>query len=53
MTDTIETYENYEVKKHTTFKIGGKVSKAAFPADINELIYLLKTNEYDYVLGNC
>ncbi len=49
----IEIFENYEVKKHTTFKIGGKVKKAAFPSDIKELVDLLKTGEYDYVLGNC
>ena len=46
-------FEDYEVKKHSTFKIGGKVKKAAFPEDINDLIKLLNTNEYDYVLGNC
>lgn len=53
MIETIEIYENYEVKKHTTFKIGGRVKKAAFPSDINELVSLLKTKEYDCVLGNC
>lgn len=53
MTKTIDIFENYEVKKHTTFKIGGRIKKAAFPSDINELIYLLNLNEYDFVLGNC
>ena len=49
----IQIYDNYEVKKITTFKIGGKIKKAAFPSDIKELISLLKTEDYDYVLGNC
>lgn len=49
----VEIYENYEVKKHSTFKIGGRVKKAAFPEKIEELIQLIKSNEYDLVLGNC
>ena len=48
-----EILKNYEVKKHSTFKIGGRVKKAAFPVDISELVSLLKMEEYDYVLGNC
>lgn len=49
----VEIYENYEVNKLSTFKIGGKVLKAAFPETIEELINLIKSDEYDYVLGNC
>lgn len=49
----IEVYENFEVKKLSTFKIGGKVNKAAFPQTINDLITLLNSGEYDYVIGNC
>ncbi len=45
--------ENYEIKNETTFKIGGKVNKVAFPASLNELIELLNNDEYDIVLGNC
>lgn len=48
-----EIYENYEIKKHTTFKIGGRVKKAAFPETIEEFISLINTGEYDYILGNC
>ena len=48
-----EIYQNYEVKKHSTFKIGGTVNKAAFPDSIDDLISLLNTNEYHYILGNC
>lgn len=46
-------YENYNIKKHTTFRIGGNVRKAAFPETIEELISLIKTKEYDLILGNC
>ncbi|MBQ4122312.1 UDP-N-acetylmuramate dehydrogenase [bacterium] len=49
----VEIYENYEVKKHSTFKIGGKVKKVAFPETIEELISLISTNEYHHVIGNC
>lgn len=49
----IEYKENYEIKKHTTFKIGGVVDKVWFPKNKDELVYLLK-NSKDYILlGNC
>ena len=48
-----EIFENYEVKKHSTFKIGGRVKKAAFPENIEEFIRLINTKEYDLILGNC
>ncbi len=49
----IKVFENYEIKNETSFKIGGIVKKAAFPASIDEFINLLKKNDYDIVLGNC
>lgn len=49
----VEFFENYEIKKESTFKIGGKVKKVAFPSSVEELVQLLETNEYDIVLGNC
>ena len=49
----VEIYENYEIKKHSTFKIGGRLKKAAFPETIEELIKLINTNEYELILGNC
>ena len=49
----VEIFENYEIKNESTFRIGGKVKKAAFPSSIEELVELLKTDEYDLVLGNC
>lgn len=48
-----EIFENYEIKNDTTFKIGGRIEKAAFPKTINELIELLQSKEYDMVFGGC
>ena len=49
----IECKENFEIKKLTTFKIGGKISKTWFPKTTEELVFLLK-NLNDYILlGNC
>lgn len=49
----VEIFENYELKKESTFRIGGKAKKVAFPSSVDELIQLLNTNEYDCILGNC
>ncbi len=48
-----EIFNDYEVKNLSTFKIGGCIKKAAFPDNLTDLIELLKTDEYDLVLGNC
>ena len=45
--------ENYDIKNDTTFKIGGRIKKAAFPDSVEDFIELLKSNEYDMVLGSC
>ena len=44
-----EILYNYDIKKHTTFKIGGKVAVAAFPETIEELTNL-RNNYKDYGL---
>ncbi len=49
----IQIFKDYEINKESTFKIGGKVKEAAFPETVSDLIELLKTNEYDIVLGGC
>ena len=49
----VEIYNNYEIKNESTFRIGGIVKKVAFPETVEELIELLKSDEYDIVLGNC
>ncbi len=48
-----DIYENYEVKGECTFKIGGLLKKAAFPSNLDDFIELIKSKEYDMVLGNC
>ena len=48
-----EIYENYEVKEECTFKIGGQLKKAAFPSNLDDFIELIKSKDYDMVLGNC
>lgn len=49
----INIYENYQIKNESTFRIGGSVKKVAFPSTVDELISLLKTKEYELVLGGC
>ena len=49
----VELKENYEIKKHTSFKIGGEVSRVWFPKSQDELVYLLKNLENYILLGNC
>lgn len=49
----VEFKENYEIKKHTTFKIGGVVNKIWFPKNQQELVYLLKSIKNYILLGNC
>ena len=49
----IEFKENYNIKNHTTFKIGGVVSRVWFPKSLQELVYLLKELKNYILLGNC
>lgn len=49
----IEYFENYDLKPHTTFKIGGLAKKAYFPKNKDEFIELLKTLENPIILGGC
>ena len=48
----IEFKENYEIKNHTSFKIGGNVSRVWFPKNQQELVFLLKELENYILLGN-
>lgn len=50
---TCELKENYELKKHTTFKIGGCAKRVFFPATVEEFTELLNTLENPIILGNC
>ena len=49
----MQFFENYELKKHTTFKIGGKARKVWFPENVGEFCELLKTLKNPIILGNC
>ncbi|MBQ3642148.1 UDP-N-acetylmuramate dehydrogenase [bacterium] len=49
----VEVFENYNIKNDSTFKIGGIVKKVVIPDSVDELVELLKSQEYDMVLGNC
>ncbi|MCQ2739995.1 MAG: UDP-N-acetylmuramate dehydrogenase [bacterium] len=48
-----ECKNNFEVKKLTTFKIGGIVKKAYFPKTSDEFVSLLNNLDEYLVLGNC
>lgn len=49
----IECRENYEIKTHTSFKIGGVVRRVWFPKTKDELIFLLNDLKEYILLGNC
>ena len=49
----VEYKENYEIKNHTTFKVGGIVKKVWFPKTQQELVFLLKNLKKYILLGNC
>ncbi len=43
---------DFEIKKHTSFKIGGKIAKMIFPETIDEFIQSLKEYPQAFVAGN-
>ena len=48
-----EVIENYEIKKHTTFKIGGIAKRVFFPKSVEAFINLLHELENPVILGAC
>lgn len=50
---TCEVIENYELKNHTTFKIGGLAQRAFLPTTIEEFTELLTTLKNPLILGGC
>ncbi len=48
-----EMIENYELKKHTTFKIGGCAKRAFFPSTNEEMAELLTELKNPVILGGC
>ena len=49
----IECIENYDLKPHTTFKIGGLAKKVYFPKTKEEFVEVLNATENPIVLGGC
>ncbi len=49
----MEIKENYELKKHTTFKVGGIAKRVFFPESVDELIKVLEETQNPILLGNC
>lgn len=43
---------NFDIKKLTSFKIGGQISEVFFPENIDEFVEILKENEGIRVFGN-
>lgn len=48
-----EIIENYELKKHTTFKIGGCAKRAYIPHTIETFVEILKNTQNPIILGAC
>ncbi|MBD5401446.1 UDP-N-acetylmuramate dehydrogenase [bacterium] len=48
----INSEKNFDIKIHTTFKIGGKISEVFFPENINEFVKILNENSDIRVFGN-
>lgn len=44
--------ENFEIKKLTSFKIGGKIAKMIFPENVDEFVQSLKEYPKGFVAGN-
>ena len=44
--------EDFEIKNHTSFKIGGKIKKIFFPETVAEFEDLLKNHPVSYIAGN-
>ena len=49
----VKIFKDYEIKNESTFRIGGLVEEVAMPETTEELIELLNSENYDFVLGNC
>ena len=48
----LQIEEDFEIKNHTSFKIGGKIKKIFFPETVDEFEDLLKTYPESFVAGN-
>ncbi len=43
---------DFDIKKFTSFKIGGKIAKMIFPETVDEFVQALKENSKAFVIGN-
>ena len=50
---TLDVRKNYELKQHTTFKIGGCAPNVFFPTTIEELISAVEKANNPVILGGC
>lgn len=48
----LQCEENYDVKKMTSFKIGGKIARFYFPTTVEEFAQIKKTEPAAFVAGN-
>lgn len=48
----IECINDFEIKNLTTFRIGGKVAKVYFPKNVDEFVFVLKSEPEAKVVGN-
>ena len=49
---TVLPEKNFDIKKLTSFKIGGKISEVFFPENIEEFVQILKEQLNAKVFGN-
>lgn len=49
---TLQSEDDFEIKKLTSFKCGGKIKKVFFPLSLDEFVDVLKDNPDAFVFGN-
>lgn len=49
---TLQSEDDFEIKKMTAFKCGGKIKKVLFPSNTDEFVETLKDNPNALVFGN-
>lgn len=48
----LQSEENYDVKKMTSFKIGGEIARMYFPTTVEEFTQIKKLEPDAFVAGN-
>jgi UDP-N-acetylmuramate dehydrogenase len=49
---SVNSEKNFDIKKLTSFKIGGKIKEVFFPENLDEFIQILRENPESLVFGN-